>query len=197
MKKGEAKKDNYLDDSGIRLRQIRIKNGMTQSELAHQYGCRTQYISSLETGKARMSHSAATKFGNIFGVKAAYFTGESEDEVSDTFTPEALRKLNDAVLDKVVASHFDDMLGISLQASYRKLNAEGRKYARDLLQMLTEVPRFTEPDPETARDATKTNRKKKFVAVFRPNNAGSVRTNHGQKSATDSPIESDDDHKTE
>jgi methanogenic corrinoid protein MtbC1/DNA-binding XRE family transcriptional regulator len=60
--------ETYLNEIGRRIRELRIKNGQTQAELAGSAGLNRAYIVSVERGKQNISMSVVVKIANALGV---------------------------------------------------------------------------------------------------------------------------------
>lgn len=61
--------DQILIDLGNRIRDIRLKKGLTQAELADKCGCNRNYISMLERGERNPSYKSMVMIANGLGVK--------------------------------------------------------------------------------------------------------------------------------
>jgi len=67
---------------GDRLRELRVKNGMTQEALANRLSLEKMSISKYESGKMLPSSSILIALCKIFGVGAEYFFRESDVHIS-------------------------------------------------------------------------------------------------------------------
>lgn len=82
-------KDDLLIDFGQRLREARIKKGMTQQELADLIGTSKSVISGYENGKNDPARSVLLKLSKNLDVSLNYLMGweedtmEPEDETSE------------------------------------------------------------------------------------------------------------------
>lgn len=83
-------------DIGIAIKSLRLKQGMTQGQLAERCGMSDQGISNLETGKAYPPKSTVEKLCQVFGVPTSYLLMASIEE--EDF-PEEKRVLYRALLE--------------------------------------------------------------------------------------------------
>lgn len=63
--------------AGKRIQMLRIKQGLTQSELAEKIHSSQKYISNVETGKKRPSVDFYVTIANFFGVSLDYIFQDS------------------------------------------------------------------------------------------------------------------------
>lgn len=69
---------------GVRMREVRLKSGLTQKALAEQMGLDTNYYGTLETGANRISMSRFIQFLGITKASADYLlTGVHADITGD------------------------------------------------------------------------------------------------------------------
>jgi MerR family transcriptional regulator, light-induced transcriptional regulator len=64
----QADLEQYLRDIGLRIRELRTKNGHTQAQLAQLAGLNRAYIVSVEQGKQNISMGVIVKLANALGV---------------------------------------------------------------------------------------------------------------------------------
>lgn len=62
--------DKYLQEVGARIREVRMKKGLSQAQLAEMLGLTPPYISNIETGKQNMSITALAKISDVLEVSA-------------------------------------------------------------------------------------------------------------------------------
>lgn len=58
---------------GVRIKQLRVQHGWSQSELAHMVGCSDNHMSHIETGTKKISLSLLLKFSFVFETSIDYF----------------------------------------------------------------------------------------------------------------------------
>lgn len=95
---------------GERLREIRIKKGLTQQELANMIGASKSLISCYESGKRTPSLENVISFMQIFGVSANYLLGAdhliktvvNDKERYTAITNEELTFINEIKSNKLV-----------------------------------------------------------------------------------------------
>ena len=63
-----TEEEKYLQAVGQRIRELRIENGLTQEELAHQSGLHRTYISTLETGQRNLALLNLRRLANVFNL---------------------------------------------------------------------------------------------------------------------------------
>ena len=61
---------NLTMTTGERIKDLRIRNGLTQSELAKKAGCSAQVISNIERGYSGLSADLATRISDLFNIPA-------------------------------------------------------------------------------------------------------------------------------
>lgn len=83
-------------DIGQAIKELRVKQGMTQGQLADRCGMSTNAICSLETGKAYPPKSTVDKLCEAFGIPQSYLLMASIEEED---IPEDKRVLYRALLE--------------------------------------------------------------------------------------------------
>ncbi len=66
-------KENNLKIFGLRIRDLRKKSGLTQSELAERIGLSTNFIGMVERGERNTSVDKIFKLAKAFDIKLAQF----------------------------------------------------------------------------------------------------------------------------
>ena len=66
-------KENNLKIFGLRIRDLRKKSGLTQSELAEKIGLSTNFIGMVERGERNTSVDKIFKLAKAFDIKLAQF----------------------------------------------------------------------------------------------------------------------------
>ena len=62
-----------------RLKELRLKKGLTQKEIAEEFGIKQPNYQQWESGKRKPSSETLEKFANFFGVTMDYLAGNDED----------------------------------------------------------------------------------------------------------------------
>ena len=72
--------DNY----GAMIKDLRIKNGLTQNQVAESLGVTPGYISNVENNRTAMSLRILTYYARLVGCSLDSLVGELEPEYSET-----------------------------------------------------------------------------------------------------------------
>lgn len=72
--------DNY----GTLIKELRIKNGLTQNQVAESLGVTPGYISNVENNRTAMSLRILTYYARLIGCSLDSLVGELEPEYSET-----------------------------------------------------------------------------------------------------------------
>ena len=78
--------ENY----GILIKNLRIKNGLTQNQVAEELGVTPGYISNVENGRTAMSLRILTYYARLVGCSLDSLVGELEPDYSETALDRAL-----------------------------------------------------------------------------------------------------------
>ena len=78
---------------GERLKELRKKSGMTQTDLAKKLGVTKCTISTWETGSRTPSFDKLNELCDLFDVRLDYLTGRSDDASSPKLTEEGIDQL--------------------------------------------------------------------------------------------------------
>lgn len=84
--------ENY----GSMIKELRIKNGLTQNQVAESLGVTPGYISNVENNRTAMSLRILTYYARLVGCSLDSLVGELEPEYSETALD---RKLYQAIID--------------------------------------------------------------------------------------------------
>ncbi|MGT2907790.1 helix-turn-helix domain-containing protein [Streptococcus dentiloxodontae] len=67
-----------------RLKELRLKKGLTQKEVAEEFGIKQPNYQQWEAGKRKPTSETLQKFADFFGVSMDYLAGkEEEDELAN------------------------------------------------------------------------------------------------------------------
>ena len=152
------------------IRQIRLSRGMSQKELAQKMGLSQTTVSQFERGTHLPSFKTVTRLARAFDCDPAdiYDPGEYPDIPATTWGDLKAQTWGD--LQARTGEKIKALSDRSLLDDYKKLNSIGRKIAKERIKELCEIERYTRPDIIEESEAV-AGKKKKFTAVFRPQNA--------------------------
>ena len=86
---------DYRSSIGKKVRQLRLKHGWTQEELAEKLDLHPSFIGQIERGIKTASLDTLKKFSQVFGVKSGDFLNESSDKEPAPGTRSVERKIID------------------------------------------------------------------------------------------------------
>jgi len=66
--------------TGQTIKELRLKNSMTQKDLADKVGTRENYISDIETGKRPAGENMLRKIAEVFNMSYLYLLVKSHEE---------------------------------------------------------------------------------------------------------------------
>ena len=89
--------ENY----GFMIKELRIKNGLTQNQVAESLGVTPGYISNVENNRTAMSLRILTYYARLVGCSLDSLVGELEPEYSETALD---RELYKAIIDLDIES---------------------------------------------------------------------------------------------
>ena len=106
----------------MRLKELRLANGLTQKELAKSIEVGRTTISEYESGKIVPKHEGLLKLANYFNVSVDYLTGVSDEPATRQSNEHELDKLLNT-LDYILMNEYDSPVryeGVILN-TYEKL----------------------------------------------------------------------------
>lgn len=113
---------------GERIKEVRIKKGLSQKELGKQLGVSQQMIGQYENPNSNLKTETVSRIAEALEVSTISLLLGTPSELKEEFY--SSQKNEEA----------------ELMENYNALNEAGRKEARKRVQELTEIPRYTEPD---------------------------------------------------
>lgn len=123
------------------LKELRIKNGYTQQDIANVLGVTKAAISKYENGQRRMSIKTMKTLSDFFQVDIKFFFDRQPD-------PEMIAKFNNMV-DEMVQDerkHWEKILLTEpvkkITSLLDKLNKSGQQKAIERVEELTEIPKY-------------------------------------------------------
>lgn len=90
---------------GLRIKELRIKNGMKQAELAEKAGIATKHQSYIETGKNYPSSKLIEKYAKIFNIDAGEVLKVNHIKERDILVSEINQMLNRADDNSVITAY--------------------------------------------------------------------------------------------
>ena len=87
-------KEFYMENEnyGTLIKELRIKNGLTQNQVAESLGVTPGYISNVENNRTAMSLRILTYYAHLVGCSLDALVGELEPEYSETALDRKLYK---------------------------------------------------------------------------------------------------------
>jgi len=108
------KNNKYLKDIGLNVQTARLKEGLTQEQLAEKCNVSVKYISSIETGKSSGSTSLIIDICNVLDVSANYIFNKT------------IKNTNDSV----------DVLPSEVSLTYLKLKDDNKSFVNNTITHL-------------------------------------------------------------
>lgn len=125
---------------GLRIKELRVQHGVTQSELAEAIGTIKQTIHKYESGViTNIPSDKIESIANYFNVTPAYLMGWN--------TKDGNRVSNNVSLSEAIKNSYGDR-SIDLLDNYIVLNELGQKKALETVSDLTQIPKY-QKQPET------------------------------------------------
>ncbi len=123
------------------LKELRVKYGYTQQDIADVLGVTKATISKYENGQRRMHLKTMKDLSNFFQVDIKFFFDRQPD-------PESKAKFNDTIDEMILdeRKHWEKILLTEpvkkLTPLLDQLNKEGQKKAIERVEELTEIPKY-------------------------------------------------------
>ena len=130
----------------LKIREERIKQGLSQKELGEMVGLPQQAINRIEQGQRKLDVELFEKLCQVLKIKK--IGSFSVNFISSYYHTEPIdiSEYEQNQEQETVAVQLKDILG-----AYNRLNNAGRKEAVKRVDELTEIPRYTKPD-ESPKD---------------------------------------------
>lgn len=84
------------DEVGKRIRRIRLKQNMSQAELAEKLGIAATHMSNIENGKTKLGLEIAVNLSEIFNVSIEFLIGTSNPDVVVKYGKELEKLMSDS-----------------------------------------------------------------------------------------------------
>lgn len=111
--------------TGERIKQLRTKKGLSQSQLAELIGVKKNTVSTWERGTRKPDFPALDSMSNIFEVSIGYIVGDSED-----LTP--IKKPTEEELNELALSNLADE-AYDVTKKYCRLGAKSQRLVNSLI----------------------------------------------------------------
>lgn len=85
--------NDLYDNLGKKIKQLRIKHGLTQEQVADALAVTPGYISNVETGRSAMTLRMLMHFASISNVSLDHIIGSIDDTYHDTALDHELKEL--------------------------------------------------------------------------------------------------------
>ncbi|MBE7702559.1 MAG: helix-turn-helix transcriptional regulator [Cyanobacteria bacterium SIG28] len=90
---------------GKRIQELRIRNGLKQSELAEKVGIATKHQSCIETGKNYPSAELVENYAKVFGVDVVELLELGHIKPTEDLLKEINTMLNSATEEEIIVAH--------------------------------------------------------------------------------------------
>ena len=133
---------------GKRIKEIRVKNNVTQRELAEKLGLTLNTVSRYETGERRPRIDTVIKIAKALDVEPSdLFTGEQRAfyELFDNGYGDEWEKAQENM-------RSNDNPFSELSSKYTLLNKKGKEVINEHIEFLSQKEEYTAPDSSTASD---------------------------------------------
>lgn len=148
---------------GQRIKDARLKAGLTQTELAEKLGISYQSIGQWERDLRNPKYENLQRIAKALGVTTLELTRPDKNrpflEINFEEIPEIPKeKIPEVVkiLSNFLLSSTPQNLQVNLNAAFNKLNSDGQQKAVERVEELTEIPRYQRQPAENAPESTET-----------------------------------------
>lgn len=137
-------KQHSKEEIGKRIRELRIKQGMSQEQLAKAVGYTSEHsrstINKVEQGQNDIVQSKLKEYAKALGVTVGYLLGiEDTDGFDIVYEPENL-KLEVNALEQIQKKYGKD--AVQLLHLFDSLNENGKQKAIESLEDLTAIQKY-------------------------------------------------------
>ena len=125
----------------IRLKELRLANGLTQKELAKSIEVGRTTISEYESGKIVPKHEGLLKLANYFNVSVDYLTGVSDEPATRQSNEHELDKLLNT-LDYILMNEYDSPVryeGVILNTYEKLMVSQFLEQVRDNVELMLDL----------------------------------------------------------
>ena len=125
----------------MRLKELRLANGLTQKELAKSIEVGRTTISEYESGKIVPKHEGLLKLANYFNVSVDYLTGVSDEPATRQSNEHELDKLLNT-LDYILMNEYDSPVryeGVILNTYEKLMISQFLEQVRDNVELMIDL----------------------------------------------------------
>ena len=125
----------------MRLKELRLANGLTQKELAKSIEVGRTTISEYESGKIVPKHEGLLKLANYFNVSVDYLTGVSDTPATRQSNEHELDKLLNT-LDYILMNEYDSPVryeGVILNTYEKLMISQFLEQVRDNVELMIDL----------------------------------------------------------
>ena len=125
----------------MRLKELRLANGLTQKELAKSIEVGRTTISEYESGKIVPKHEGLLKLANYFNVSVDYLTGVSDNPATRQHNEHELDKLLNT-LDYILMNEYDSPVryeGVILNTYEKLMISQFLEQVRDNVELMIDL----------------------------------------------------------
>ena len=125
----------------MRLKELRLANGLTQKELAKAIEVGRTTISEYESGKIVPKHEGLLKLANYFNVSVDYLTGVSDEPATRQSNEHELDKLLNT-LDYILMNEYDSPVryeGVILNTYEKLMISQFLEQVRDNVELMIDL----------------------------------------------------------
>ena len=125
----------------MRLKELRLANGLTQKELAKSIEVGITTISEYESGKIVPKHEGLLKLANYFNVSVDYLTGVSDEPATRQSNEHELDKLLNT-LDYILMNEYDSPVmyeGVILNTYEKLMISQFLEQVRDNVELMLDL----------------------------------------------------------
>ena len=125
----------------MRLKELRLANGLTQKELAKSIEVGRTTISEYESGKIVPKHEGLLKLANYFNVSVDYLTGVSDEPATRQHNEHDLGKLLNT-LDYILMNEYDSPVryeGVILNTYEKLMISQFLEQVRDNVELMIDL----------------------------------------------------------
>ena len=125
----------------MRLKELRLANGLTQKELAKSIEVGRTTISEYESGKIVPKHEGLLKLANYFNVSVDYLTGVSDEPATRQSNEHELDKLLNT-LEYILMNEYDSPVryeGVILNTYEKLMVSQFLEQVRDNVELMIDL----------------------------------------------------------
>lgn len=134
---------------GENIKNVRIKKGMTQEELATALNTTKATISRYELDRRKPDIEQLQSIAAVLGVhEIALLPDQDHESLALAWTMEWIAKNRDEVIPIDVTPDEENPWELNLLEAFEKLNLDGQIIAVERVEELTEIPKYKKEPPQ-------------------------------------------------